>query len=163
MPNLPENPRERHFVQALYHLTKTLDPTRPVIGNDGWESVATDIIGIHDYDEDPDRLIRRYQADEALPRLDMRRVLQLAEKVAPRGGEGAVQLALDTAAGLAHGGARPVVALYSTFLQRAYDNVIHDVAIQRLPEIDYCDAHGIPVMLPDPRAFRTVSPAPATR
>ena len=34
----------------MYHLTKTLDPTRPVIGNDGWESVATDIIGIHDYD-----------------------------------------------------------------------------------------------------------------
>ena len=40
-------------MQALYHLTKTLDPTRPVIGNDGWESVATDIIGIHDYDDDP--------------------------------------------------------------------------------------------------------------
>ena len=35
-------PRERHYVEALYHLTKTLDPTRPVIGNDGWESVATD-------------------------------------------------------------------------------------------------------------------------
>ena len=47
--------------QALYHLTKTLDPTRPVIGNDGWESVATDIIGIHDYDDDPERIARRYQ------------------------------------------------------------------------------------------------------
>ena len=53
VPNLPDNPRERHYVQALYHLTKTLDPTRPVIGNDGWESVATDIIGIHDYDDQP--------------------------------------------------------------------------------------------------------------
>ena len=52
--------RERHYVQALYHLTKTLDPTRPVIGNDGWESVATDIIGIHDYDDDPERIARRY-------------------------------------------------------------------------------------------------------
>jgi hypothetical protein len=51
-------------VQALYHLTKTLDPTRPVIGNDGWESVATDIVGIHDYDEDPDCLARRYGRDE---------------------------------------------------------------------------------------------------
>jgi beta-galactosidase/beta-glucuronidase len=69
VPNLPENPRERHFVQALYHLTKTLDPTRPVIGNDGWESVATDIIGIHDYDDQPDRIARRYRADEVLPRL----------------------------------------------------------------------------------------------
>jgi beta-galactosidase/beta-glucuronidase len=69
VPNLPDNPRERHYVQALYHLTKTLDPTRPVIGNDGWESVATDIIGIHDYDEQPERLARRYGADEILPRL----------------------------------------------------------------------------------------------
>ena len=51
VPNLPDSPSERHYVQALYHLTRTLDPTRPVIGNDGWESVATDIIGIHDYDD----------------------------------------------------------------------------------------------------------------
>ena len=69
VPNLPDNPAERHYVQALYHLTQTLDPTRPVIGNDGWESVATDIIGIHDYDPDPERLARRYHADEGLPRL----------------------------------------------------------------------------------------------
>jgi beta-galactosidase/beta-glucuronidase len=69
VPNLPDNPRERHYVQALYHLTKTLDPTRPVIGNDGWESVATDIIGIHDYDDQPDRIAKRYHADEVLPRL----------------------------------------------------------------------------------------------
>jgi hypothetical protein len=69
VPNLPDNPRERHYVQALYHLTRTLDATRPVIGNDGWESVATDIIGIHDYDHDPDRIARRYRADDVLPRL----------------------------------------------------------------------------------------------
>ena len=69
VPNLPDNPAERHYVRALYHLTHTLDPTRPVIGNDGWESVATDIIGIHDYDPDPERLAHRYHADEALPRL----------------------------------------------------------------------------------------------
>src|SRR5262249_25684264 len=46
VPDLPDSPAQRHYVQALYHLTKTLDPTRPVIGNDGWESIATDIIGI---------------------------------------------------------------------------------------------------------------------
>ena len=69
VPNLPDNPRERHYVQALYHLTKTLDPTRPVVGNDGWESIATDIIGIHDYDDQPERIARRYHADEVLPRL----------------------------------------------------------------------------------------------
>jgi hypothetical protein len=69
VPNLPESPRERHYVQGLYHLTKTLDSTRPVVGNDGWEIVATDIIGIHDYDSDPGRIAKRYHADEVLPRL----------------------------------------------------------------------------------------------
>ena len=69
VPNLPDNPTERHYVQALYHLTRTLDSTRPVIGNDGWESVATDIIGIHDYDDRPERMAKRYHADQVLPRL----------------------------------------------------------------------------------------------
>jgi beta-galactosidase/beta-glucuronidase len=69
VPNLPDNPAERHYVQALYHLTRTLDPTRPVIGNDGWESVATDIVGIHDYDPDADRLQRRYHGDREVPRI----------------------------------------------------------------------------------------------
>jgi beta-galactosidase/beta-glucuronidase len=69
VPDLPDSPAQRHYVQALYHLTKTLDPTRPVVGNDGWESVATDIIGVHDYDSNPDRIAQRYGAHEMLPRL----------------------------------------------------------------------------------------------
>lgn len=69
VPNLPDIPAERHFVQALYHLTKTLDPTRPVVGNDGWESVATDIIGIHDYEDDPQLLAYRYQTEERIAHL----------------------------------------------------------------------------------------------
>jgi beta-galactosidase/beta-glucuronidase len=69
VPNLPDNPTERHYVRGLYHLTKTLDPTRPVVGNDGWESVATDIMGIHDYDDSPERIQRRYHAESELPRL----------------------------------------------------------------------------------------------
>jgi hypothetical protein len=64
VPDLPNSPAQRHYVQALYHLTKTLDPTRPVIGNDGWESVATDVIGIHDYDDQPERIGRRYGMEE---------------------------------------------------------------------------------------------------
>jgi beta-galactosidase/beta-glucuronidase len=68
VPDLPDSPAQRHYVQALYHVTKTLDPTRPVIGNDGWESVATDIIGIHDYDDQPERIARRYGIEE-IPRL----------------------------------------------------------------------------------------------
>jgi hypothetical protein len=69
VPDLPDSPAQRHYVQALYHLTKTLDPTRPVVGNDGWESIATDIIGVHDYDSDAQRISHRYGADEVLPHL----------------------------------------------------------------------------------------------
>ncbi|MBV9789111.1 MAG: glycoside hydrolase family 2 [Chloroflexi bacterium] len=69
VPNLPEIREQRHYVQALYHLTKTLDPTRPVIGNDGWESVATDIVGIHDYDDRPEQISARYHAENDMSRI----------------------------------------------------------------------------------------------
>jgi beta-galactosidase/beta-glucuronidase len=62
VPDLAEKKAHQHCVQALFHLTHTLDPTRPVIGNDGWESTATDIIGIHDYDNNPQRMNRRYSS-----------------------------------------------------------------------------------------------------
>jgi 1-deoxy-D-xylulose-5-phosphate synthase len=51
--------------------------------------------------------------------------------------------AVTFAAGLATRGLRPVVAIYSTFLQRAYDNIIHDVAIQSLPVILCLDRAGL--------------------
>jgi len=84
VPDLPGTAAQREYVRALYHLTKTIDPDRPVIGNDGWESVATDMIGIHDYDGDPERIARRYASPEAIPNLFRRerpggRLLSLAE------------------------------------------------------------------------------------
>ncbi|AMY11803.1 Beta-glucuronidase [Luteitalea pratensis] len=69
VPNLPDNAAHRHYVHALYHLTRTLDPHRPVVGNDGWESSATDIIGIHDYDPNPERIRARYYSDDVVPGL----------------------------------------------------------------------------------------------
>jgi 1-deoxy-D-xylulose-5-phosphate synthase len=51
--------------------------------------------------------------------------------------------AVTFSAGLATRGIRPVAAIYSTFLQRAYDNVIHDVAIQHLPVIFAMDRAGL--------------------
>ena len=51
--------------------------------------------------------------------------------------------AVTFAAGLATQGIRPVCAIYSTFLQRAYDNVIHDVAIQHLPVVFAMDRAGL--------------------
>lgn len=72
VPDLPDSPAQRHYVQALYHMTKAIDPSRPVIGNDGWESVATDIIGIHDYDDQPERIGRRYRINEIETKLFQR-------------------------------------------------------------------------------------------
>ena len=51
--------------------------------------------------------------------------------------------AVGFAAGLARGGYRPVVAVYSTFLQRGYDQIIHDVCLQNLPVIFCLDRAGL--------------------
>ena len=55
----------------------------------------------------------------------------------------AEQHALTFAAGMACEGLRPVVAIYSTFLQRAYDQLIHDVALQKLPMVLALDRAGL--------------------
>ena len=55
----------------------------------------------------------------------------------------AEQTAVTFAAGLAAQGLRPVVAIYSTFLQRAYDQIVHDVALPRLPVILALDRAGL--------------------
>ncbi|MBF2755786.1 MAG: 1-deoxy-D-xylulose-5-phosphate synthase [Gammaproteobacteria bacterium AqS3] len=55
----------------------------------------------------------------------------------------AEQHALTLAAGMACGGARPVVAIYSTFLQRAYDQLIHDIALQDLSVLLALDRAGL--------------------
>jgi hypothetical protein len=68
VPNLPADPAQRAYVRSLYELTKAIDPTRPVIGNDGWEHLATDILGIHDYALEGSGLRERYGTPEALDR-----------------------------------------------------------------------------------------------
>jgi 1-deoxy-D-xylulose-5-phosphate synthase len=55
----------------------------------------------------------------------------------------AEQHAVTAAAGMAMGGLRPVVALYSTFLSRAWDQVVYDVALHRLPVVFCLDRAGI--------------------
>jgi hypothetical protein len=60
VPNLRHDPAQQDFVRALYYLSKTLDPGRPVLGNDGWEYVVGDIIGIHDYAFQGDTIRERY-------------------------------------------------------------------------------------------------------
>lgn len=52
VPNVTISTKQQNFVNSLYYLTKSLDDTRPVISNDGWEHTISDIITIHDYKQD---------------------------------------------------------------------------------------------------------------
>jgi beta-galactosidase/beta-glucuronidase len=54
------DPAQRSYADSLYHLTKALDPSRPVMSNDGWEHTSSDIIGIHDYAPRGSHLRERY-------------------------------------------------------------------------------------------------------
>src|SRR5215218_3548588 len=68
VPALPTSADQRALVLGLYHLTKSLDPTRPVVGNDGWEQVITDIVTVHDYSASGETLRERYGTEQALRR-----------------------------------------------------------------------------------------------
>ena len=59
---LSDNPAS--FLDALYRLTRELDPTRPVVSNDGWQHATTDLCTLHDYATAPE-LARRYRTLES--------------------------------------------------------------------------------------------------
>ncbi|MEO6012601.1 MAG: sugar-binding domain-containing protein [Devosia sp.] len=59
---------QQDFATSLYYLTKAIDPTRPVISNEGWEHTISDIWGIHDYTQFKDHLTERYGTAEAIAR-----------------------------------------------------------------------------------------------
>jgi len=50
----------REYARSLFHLTKSLDPTRPVVSNDGWEHLDSDIWSIHDYEASGEVVAARY-------------------------------------------------------------------------------------------------------
>lgn len=52
--------RQQKFTEGIYHLTKSIDPYRPVITNDGWEHTVSDIITLHDYVETGEGFLQRY-------------------------------------------------------------------------------------------------------
>jgi beta-galactosidase/beta-glucuronidase len=70
VPDIATVPAQDHFARSLYHLIKAVDPTRPVISNDGWEITEADIYGVHDYAPAGSSLRERY-GDPA----DLRRTL----------------------------------------------------------------------------------------
>ncbi|MET2011804.1 sugar-binding domain-containing protein [Microbacterium chocolatum] len=55
------DPRQLDFVRALFHLTRALDSTRPVISNDGWEHADSALLTVHDYENDPAVLTESYR------------------------------------------------------------------------------------------------------
>ena len=59
-------PAQQQFAQALVSLTRALDPSRPAVSNEGWEHVDSDVLGLHDYTSDPERLRARYADREAV-------------------------------------------------------------------------------------------------
>jgi beta-galactosidase/beta-glucuronidase len=64
VPNLVTDRSQTEHLLALYHLTRSLDPTRPVVSNDGWEHAITDLCNIHDYREAA-ALARSYATPES--------------------------------------------------------------------------------------------------
>ncbi len=60
MSHVETKKTEQDFTEMVYHLTKSLDPHRPVVVNDGWEHTVSDIITLHDYEEVGEILYKRY-------------------------------------------------------------------------------------------------------
>lgn len=64
--NIFTNESQQKFTESLYYLTKSIDPMRPVIVNDGWEHTVSDIITLHDYEELGTEFTKRYADQEKI-------------------------------------------------------------------------------------------------
>lgn len=66
IPQVLTDAKQQKFTESIYHLTKSIDPYRPVIVNDGWEHTISDIITLHDYEERGEALRDRYADSDAV-------------------------------------------------------------------------------------------------
>lgn len=66
IPQVYTDRKQQAFTEAIYHLTKSLDATRPVVVNDGWEHTVSDILTLHDYEEFGEKFAARYKEKEPL-------------------------------------------------------------------------------------------------
>ncbi len=67
--HIATDPAQQAYARSLADVTRAIDPTRPVISNDGWEHTNSDIVTIHDYEGDGAALARTYADDAARERL----------------------------------------------------------------------------------------------
>lgn len=54
---------QQHLTEAVYHMIKSVDSSRLVVANDGWEHTVSDIISLHDYEEDAEMFLERYKGN----------------------------------------------------------------------------------------------------
>jgi beta-galactosidase/beta-glucuronidase len=66
VPHIAVREDQQHLASALYHLTRAVDPTRPVVSNDGWEHTISDLWTVHDYAPEGRSLRERFGAPEDL-------------------------------------------------------------------------------------------------
>lgn len=64
IPEVLRNKEQQAFTQSIYYLTKSIDPMRPIITNDGWEHTISDVVTVHDYEGDAAVLASRYAGKE---------------------------------------------------------------------------------------------------
>ena len=128
---------------VLYHGVSKFDTSNGIVGGKaGGKKTYTQVFGewLCDMAASDDRLIGITPAMREGSGL-----VQFAEQYPDRYFDVGIaeQHALTFAAGLACDGMKPVVAIYSTFLQRAYDQLIHDIAVQNLPVMLAIDRGGL--------------------
>ncbi len=127
---------------VLYHGVSKFEPEVGVEGNKAGKPSYTHVFG--------DWLCDMAEADSRLVAItpamgEGSGMMRFAERFPDRYFDVGIaeQHAVTFAAGLACEGLRPVVAIYSTFLQRAYDQLVHDVALQNLPVLFALDRSGL--------------------
>ena len=126
----------------LYHGVSKFDPTYGIVAKPASKPTYTQVFGswLCDMAEQDDKLIGITPA-----MCEGSGMVAFSEKFPQRYFDVGIaeQHALTFAAGLACDGYKPVVAIYSTFLQRAYDQLIHDITIQNLPVLLAIDRGGL--------------------
>lgn len=100
---------QRAFVQSITSLTRALDASRPVISNDGWEHVDSDILTIHDYSADARMLRKRYGTREGveatlMSRGPQGRVISLSDELSARVRAGSVPVMVSEFGGVSFAG-----------------------------------------------------------
>ena len=76
--SLMEDARTQNFVAAMYWLTKAYDPRRPVVGNDGWAHTFTDLLTVHQYTQDGEKLYSMFSDMRKIAEGDARTGVQFA-------------------------------------------------------------------------------------